>query len=95
MLFLIFDNHIIQHGSSLEDLIPKYRETMESALSSRCGIYIDGQPIKHTLPKTREEKLEVLDSYLRNGTKEFIFKYFGLYGKLEGKTIMRVEDYKL
>lgn len=95
MLFLIFDNHIIQHGNSLEDLRPKYRDMMERALSSRCGIYIDGQPIKHTLPKTIVEKLDVLDSYLLNGRKEFEFKSFGRYGKLTVRTIMRVEEYKL
>lgn len=95
MLFLISDNHIIQHGNSLEDLRPKYREMMERALSSTWGIYIDGQPIKHTLPKNMVEKLDVLDSYLLNGTKEFVFKSFGRYGKLEGNAIMRVEEHKL
>jgi hypothetical protein len=68
---------------------------MERALSSTWGIYIDGQPIKHTLPKNMVEKLDVLDSYLLNGTKEFVFKSFGRYGKLEGNAIMRVEEHKL
>lgn len=95
MLFLIFDNHIIQYGNSLEDLRPMYRETMENAISSTWGIYIDGQPIKHTLPKNKEEKLDVLDGYLLNGTKEFVFKSFGRYGKLEGSAILRVEEHNL
>ena len=95
MLFLIFDNHIIQHGNSLEELRPKYREMMERALGSVCGIYINDQPIRHTLPRKKEEKLDVLDSYLLNGSKEFVFKTFGRYGKLEVNAIMRVEDYKL
>lgn len=95
MLFLIFDNHIVMHGKTTEELRPRFRETMERVLNSSCTIYIDGQPIKHTLPRKMEEKLDTLDQYLLNGTKEYEFKIFGRYGKVVCRYILRVESYEM
>ena len=92
---MIFDNHIVMHGTTTEELRPRFRETMERVLNSSCTIYIDGQPIKHTLPRKMEEKLDALDQYLLNGTKEYEFKTFERYGKVASRSVLRVESYEI